>query len=100
MSMLATPLRSASSWQKLHCTTCREETTHHRNVCIHCKQPSSGRAVAVAVQYNGRPMTPRLSTEQHAQAKQMLGEGISYRIVAKVLRISQAQLYKLHPVPR
>lgn len=68
MTVTASPIRSASSWQKHYCETCREETTHHKNACIHCKHVLGSKSVTVAVRYNGREMVrkaaEKLSTSQ------------------------------------
>jgi heterodisulfide reductase subunit C len=73
----ASPLRSVSTWQRLHCETCREETNHHKNACVHCGHITTSKTITTSVSYNGRQMVRKV-----------------------VEKLSKSQRYRLNPLTR
>jgi predicted amidophosphoribosyltransferase len=98
--MLTLPMRFASSWQRLFCNTCREETIHRRNACIHCGASPSAKQVAVSAQYNGREMVSRLTDAQRTEARRMFNAGTPPKLIATKLHVSPSSVYRLNPLTR
>lgn len=98
--MLISPLRSASAWQRIWCETCREETNHHKNACVHCKTRPGAKKVDLTAQYNGREMVGKLTEQQRAEARRMLNAGTPPRTIAAQLHVSPSSVYRLNPLTR
>lgn len=98
---LVSPLRFATSWQRTHCPTCREETIHHKSKCIHCGHPTGAAPSQPSVAlYNGRAMPSHLTGEQRAEARRMLNAGTPPKTISAKLRVSPATIYRLNPLTR
>ncbi len=90
----------ASSWQRLHCLTCREETIHRKNRCVHCQSQAGGTAPVISVQINGRKIIPRVTAAMREQARRMFASGTPPRIIAQRLHVSPSTVYRLNLVTR
>lgn len=93
-------LRFATSWQRVYCATCREETNHYRNTCVHCGERPGAKNVTVTVQYNGRGVAPKLSEEQRLTARRMLSSGTPPKTIAAKMGVSPSSIYRLNPLTR
>lgn len=102
MIVAVAPLRFATSWQRIYCETCREETNHYRNACVHCgeKPGAKTQTVTVPVQYNGRGVMPKLSEEQRVTARRMLNSGTPPKTIAAKMGVSPSSIYRLNPLTR
>jgi hypothetical protein len=93
-------LRAATSWQRVYCETCREDTNHHKNACVHCGSHPTLKTVTVTAQYNDREMVGRLNEIQRAEARRLLNSGMPPKLVAMKLHVSQSTVYRLNPLTR
>lgn len=93
-------LRFATSWQRVHCEKCREETNHYRNACVHCGVLLGAKPLGTQVQYNGRDTAPKLSEEQRATARRMFSSGVAPKTIAAKLGVSPSSIYRLNPLTR
>lgn len=93
-------VRFATSWQRVHCDICREETNHYRNRCVHCGERLGAKPLATAAQYNGRDTMPKLSEEQRAAARRMFSSGVAPKTIAAKLGVSPSSIYRLNPLTR
>lgn len=94
------PLRFATSWQRCFCQTCREETNHHKNICVHCGAHLTGGIVPRAPHFNGRESVGRLTDEQRSEARRLFSAGVAPRLIASKLHVSPGTIYRLNPMTR
>jgi len=97
---MISPVRFATSWQRCFCETCKEETNHHKNVCVHCNSTFTGKASTAPAQFNGRKETGRLTEEQRSEARRLFSAGVAPRLIASKLQVSPGTIYRLNPMTR
>lgn len=97
---MTTQLRFATSWQRVFCCLCKEETNHYKNQCVHCKSHLHSSAVQSASRWNDREMQQSLTPEQRAEARRLLNAGRSIKVIAAMLKVSSATIYRMNPLTR